>query len=329
MKKILLFALVMTLAVPAMASVADQLPKGFIAITATADARSDLYGTWYYVQTPDTPHEMTYHPPRVEIMPDNTATYFGYEAAWIGALSKAGKNQYRFHITREWGEGVYSEMNEEWVIEYNPATRLLTVGGNEFTQDCYTVTIETGKLRVRECPDTDCEVIGGLENGALVCPIQIIGDWAEFLYPHWLESQYRNKKAYVSVSFLKASPGAENSSPRVADSANMQTELPSGFIALAESPMSWADAKAYCQQQGGRLPLIGGSNSLRDVPRDPSTDGFGHVGGPGSSGLPSGRYWTGTEVAGTPGYSWIVVDDGGLVLSHRRQSSQGRVVCVP
>jgi len=111
--------------------------------------------------------------------------------------------------------------------------------------------------------------------------------------------------------------------------ASAADRLPKGFIAMSESEMTWGDAKAWCEQQGGKLPLIGGSSSLRDVPRDPSTDGFGYVGGPGSSGLPSGPYWTGTEVANNPGYSWIVVDDNGLILSHRRQSNQGRVVCVP
>jgi len=111
--------------------------------------------------------------------------------------------------------------------------------------------------------------------------------------------------------------------------ASAADKLPEGFIAMSESEMTWDQAKAWCQERGGRLPLIGGSSSLRDVPRDPSADGFGYVGGPGASGLPGGRYWTDTEVADNPGYSWIVVDDGGLILSHRRQSSQGRVVCVP
>jgi len=150
---------------------------------------------------------MTYNPPRVEILPDNTATYYGYEAVWMGALSEAGENQYRFHITQEWGEGVYSDADEDWLFAYNPATGLLTASGNKFTQACYTVNIATGKLRVRERPHTNREVIGELENGAVVCPMQIVGDWAEFYYPLWVELQSRNRKAYVSMSFLKPSSG--------------------------------------------------------------------------------------------------------------------------
>ena len=96
---------------------------------------SILHGKWCYVQTPDTPHEMTYNPPRVEIMPDNTATYFGYEAYWVGTLSKTSENQYCFHVTGEWGEGMYSEMDEEWVFLYNPATGVLTAHGNDFTRE--------------------------------------------------------------------------------------------------------------------------------------------------------------------------------------------------
>ena len=65
---------------------------------------------------------------------------------------------------------------------------------------CYTVEIETGKLRVRECAGAECEVIGGLNYGAPICPTQIIGDWAEFQY------NYSDRKGYVSISYLKACP---------------------------------------------------------------------------------------------------------------------------
>ena len=78
------------------------------------------------------------------------------------------------------------------------------------------------------------------------------------------------------------------------------------------------------------MPLIGGSNSLRDVPKGTPIEGFDTVGSPWPAGLPSDVYWTGTGTAGYPGDSWGVVGYGGYVgVGSYHQGAAGRVVCVP
>ena len=103
-----------------------------------------------------------------------------------------------------------------------------------------------------------------------------------------------------------------------------------GIIALSASTMTWAEAKAFCQRKGGRLPLIGSSNSLSDAPKGTPIDGFGAAGAPWPAGLPSDGYWTGTEFSGSPGVSWSVGSSGGRVsVCGNHQGGTDRVVCVP
>jgi hypothetical protein len=98
--------------------------------------------------------------------------------------------------------------------------------------------------------------------------------------------------------------------------------------------MTWADAKAFCQRQGGRLPRFNNSDSWAWNNRNTIThiDGFGALGAPWPSGLPSDGYWTGTEVSDYPGSSWVV-GYSGYVGNHgaasQSQSVVFRVVCVP
>ncbi|MDR0777347.1 MAG: hypothetical protein LBE81_12025 [Azonexus sp.] len=106
--------------------------------------------------------------------------------------------------------------------------------------------------------------------------------------------------------------------------------LPAGFIAMSESKMSWVNAKAWCQQQGGRLPRINNSDSLKNVPDNAVIDGFGALGSPWAGRLPSGLYWTGTVNSDYPNYSYVVTDfGGGLVDNGVLQSLDNRVLCVP
>jgi len=121
-----------------------------------------------------------------------------------------------------------------------------------------------------------------------------------------------------------------------ATGVEVRFEMPAGFIALSEDRMNWADAKAWCEQQGGRLPLIGGSESLgRDDAGRQGTpiDGFGAVRDPWP-GLPDGTYWTGTEnprhsVRGRP-ESWNVSPArGGVFVMGSQQITPSGVVCVP
>jgi hypothetical protein len=117
--------------------------------------------------------------------------------------------------------------------------------------------------------------------------------------------------------------------PAVAGAAD---SLPVGFIASAPDKMTWSDAKAYCASKGGKLPLVGGSNSLlRDaIKKGTSIDGFGAVGAPGPSGLPNDEYWTGTEGADRPGRACTASGGfGNTRLSSADQGSTRRVVCVP
>ena len=80
--------------------------------------------------------------------------------------------------------------------------------------------------------------------------------------------------------------------------ATAADELPDGFIALSETGMAWVDAKAWCQQQGGKLPLVNGKTRIpasHGIPSGIPVDGFGFEGAEWPSGLPFGRYWLGTE----------------------------------
>jgi len=117
------------------------------------------------------------------------------------------------------------------------------------------------------------------------------------------------------------------------------------FMAVSDTAMNWAAAKAWCEQRGGRLPLINGASSLAwaQVMKAPGTvfiDGFGEINvgpnwpgdftTPWPSGLPGDGYWTGTENTDNPGNSWIVNDNDGMVnVNNDNQSNHNRAVCVP
>ena len=116
--------------------------------------------------------------------------------------------------------------------------------------------------------------------------------------------------------------------------ASAADQLPKGFIALSESEMTWDDARDFCRQRGGRLPLISGSGSLANVPSGTPIDGFGSRGAPWPSGLPSDLYWTGTAGSDGSGEVWRAVDYGGnggggkVHVFNDARSGVCRVVCV-
>ena len=112
--------------------------------------------------------------------------------------------------------------------------------------------------------------------------------------------------------------------------ASAADKLPAGFIALAEKEMSWADAKAFCKEKGGKLPLIGGSESRGDLPTSEPIDGFGSRGAPWPAGLPTDNYWTGTVVSGNSGDSWAILEFRGNVgVDGGTQNATLGVACVP
>jgi len=130
------------------------------------------------------------------------------------------------------------------------------------------------------------------------------------------------------------------SDPSVTTTVDVQfgEALPASFIARHESSMSnWSDARAYCQQQGGRLPQINDSNSWSWDDRDKIThiDGFGATGAPWPSGLPGGDhrlYWMGTRTGTSQlDHTWAVGNSGGTfgVNTTGRNISPSNVVCVP
>ena len=116
------------------------------------------------------------------------------------------------------------------------------------------------------------------------------------------------------------------------------TKLPDGFIALTDREMPWADAKAWCESQGGRLPLVGGLarwDGKNPPAKGISIDGFG-VAGDASwppPGVRDDTYWTGTERFDDS--SWVV--EGGdtrdtrdkISVSSTRKSNDRGVICVP
>ena len=115
-----------------------------------------------------------------------------------------------------------------------------------------------------------------------------------------------------------------------------EEKLPDGFIALSDTKMAWDEAKAWCEQRGGRLPLIGGSESLggrapiiETVPTGTPIDGFGARSDPWPPGLPIDYYWTGTADSDYPSYSWIITRDDFVRVNNSPQSDTLRVVCVP
>ena len=112
-----------------------------------------------------------------------------------------------------------------------------------------------------------------------------------------------------------------------------ETLRSAGFIALSQSPMTWSEAKAFCQQQGGRLPRINNSDSgTWDWRSEVVIDGFGARSTPWQSSiLPRNGYWTGTADSSRSGSSWIVSDSGAAVgiLSYDQQRNPSHAACVP
>jgi len=116
------------------------------------------------------------------------------------------------------------------------------------------------------------------------------------------------------------------------------TELPPGFIALSESRMFWRDAITYCQQQGGRLPLINKSDSWdgsdTTVSDTVTIDAFGVLGTDWLADLPRAFYWTGTQYSepGYSGYAWavrVVRDNLISVIAVKAEDTILHVICVP
>ena len=118
--------------------------------------------------------------------------------------------------------------------------------------------------------------------------------------------------------------------------------LPPGVIAISDAQMTWEQAKAFCEQHGGRMPLIGGLPELGTIDgmkKGYSVDGFGMVDDLWPDGLPFDRYWTGTGHSADPYSRWYATPDnwsmiskggpGGKVsLSFTAVGATSRAICV-
>ena len=109
--------------------------------------------------------------------------------------------------------------------------------------------------------------------------------------------------------------------------ARAASDLPDGFIALSETRLTWEDAKAFCEQKGGKLPLVSGD---RDSDPPLRIEGFGRENAIAPKGLPEGLYWTGSEIGKLPNFAWLVDTRNNLNLTFGQEKDNERnVVCVP
>ena len=95
----------------------------------------DLYGTWTYVVTPETPYEWKIAPPDISIYRDKTMSALYYESRYNGVISKIDVDQITVRITSIWAEGDEQEISEddrEWTLKYNPNNNLLEHGNSSF-----------------------------------------------------------------------------------------------------------------------------------------------------------------------------------------------------
>ena len=108
---------------------------------------------------------------------------------------------------------------------------------------------------------------------------------------------------------------------------------PAGFLALHEGRLSLQEATAWCQQRGGRLPLIKGLTSMHENEWRGrigfSVDGFGKIGVNWPAGLPGDRYWTGTVNSGSRQSVWVIMYlDNKVEAGYTEHGGTRRVVCV-
>ena len=110
--------------------------------------------------------------------------------------------------------------------------------------------------------------------------------------------------------------------------------LPAGSIAASPKGMYWQEAVAFCESQGGRLPLVGGKAMIPNAQKIPSgmpVEGFGTNGAKWPSNLPPyNTYWTGTE-EDIPGRARFIskYDDDVEVSSGVKGTHRHRAICVP
>ena len=137
--------------------------------------------------------------------------------------------------------------------------------------------------------------------------------------------------AFSIVCFLCLTPSTAITAERQA--------LPPGFIAVSEAEMTWAEAKAFCQKQGGRLPRINKKyfwDGEYPPPASISIEGFGTPRTFVPSGLPRGIYWLETTRPDSPvlpswmkDIAWLVVTEGAFIdLFYIEKRANSKAVCI-
>ena len=97
-----------------------------------------------------------------------------------------------------------------------------------------------------------------------------------------------------------------------------RADLPDGVIALSDDKVTFSEAKKFCRQQKGRLPLVNNTDFLEgysDENKEQVTiGGFSNIGAPWPAGLPDEFFWTGTQGAkDNPNLVYLVSSGDGLV----------------
>ena len=137
------------------------------------------------------------------------------------------------------------------------------------------------------------------------------------------------KKALMAMTFVLATMLVV---PVVASAAD---QLPAGFIAMAPDKMTWDDAKAFCEGKGGKLPSVGGNETMGGAPNKGTViDGFGGRLGDWPADVPrhsDGQegYWTSTKDT-NPKVAWYVYSkDPRIEVNYHSITKTHFVLCVP
>ena len=97
------------------------------------DPQFDIYGTWEHVIDKNTPHEWLIAPPTIMISEtDESVSALFYESRYNGLISGTDKHQISVHMTSGMAEGEAFEVDEEWILNYDPKTNRLKYGEMTF-----------------------------------------------------------------------------------------------------------------------------------------------------------------------------------------------------
>ena len=150
----------------------------------------------------------------------------------------------------------------------------------------------------------------------------------------------------LNFALLSMSGGCSSFGPEALSGTNIHSEHQDRIIAISDSGMNWNAAKAWCQEKGGRLPLINGAASLSMEKANKilissgeiKVEGFGFIRidynfrrstTPWPSGLPHGLYWMGTVDSVHSDRSWFVDgQQGEIIVDLDIQGYPFRAVCV-